>query len=718
VKECPLCRACADDEAETCPQDAARLLPTIPGPTLLDGKYRLERRLGEGGMGVVFRARHLGLHRPFALKILLETDEHFVGRFRLEAAALGRLEHPNIVNVTDFGVDEDRRIAYLVMELLEGTTLADRCKAPEGVPRAQAVTTLEQIASAVDFAHQRGILHRDLKPANVMLVGGPGGETVKILDFGLAQFVEAAPRHAVAPDDMVAAAARAAFGDAEATTAVAATSGDRSFVDARRGFVEVQRSERRILMGTDGYMAPELFRFEPATKASDLFALGVIAYQLLAGSMPSAGRSDGAPAPPSAVRPGCPPEMDEPVMKLLARSPGHRPATASAAAAAIRTAHRAATRREWETAERPRRRAAAGLCAIAAAALGLLWAAPPIDSLERRAIDSRFGMLALRAPDPRLLVVSLDDRSVDADPRPLSIRADEMGSTLARVFDAGARAVGVDLLLPETWARSGPFAQLLARHAERITLAAFTTPAGAVVGPEGLPAVVGELIGLEPARSLFGFVNLDTDGDGVSRRMRLGFPDADGRERPAWAARVAFTAGALPQADRRAAWIDYSADPQRIQRLAWIDLPAALERTPDLFEERIVLVGAEYAAAGDDDHRVPGRGAAVSGLMLQALAVNTLLAGMPVREAPAWPAMLMGGALGGAVAYLMLMHRSPLRAVAAAAVAAASIVAAAYAMFAFDLTFLRIAGPVVSLLAALALSLVPRIRWTAPPERS
>jgi serine/threonine-protein kinase len=121
---------CWDDDAEICSYDDARLQATFVGPTILDGKYRLDQRLGQGGMGVVYRARHLALQKPFALKLISTGgDKAFLTRFRLEAEVLGKLQHPNIVAVTDFGIDtRGGGCPYLVMEYLEGSTLADHCR--------------------------------------------------------------------------------------------------------------------------------------------------------------------------------------------------------------------------------------------------------------------------------------------------------------------------------------------------------------------------------------------------------------------------------------------------------------------------------------------------------------------------------------------------------------------------------------------------------------
>ncbi len=160
---------------------------------VLDGKYRIERQLGEGGMGAVYFATHLGTERPVALKVIapqfMKHDE-FVERFRREARAAGRMRHPNVVDVTDFGfarVDTDQ-VAYLVMEYLDGCTLNEILDEEASLPLSWVIDILEQTCSAVDEAHQQGIVHRDLKPDNIWLEPNRrGGYTVKVLDFGIAK---------------------------------------------------------------------------------------------------------------------------------------------------------------------------------------------------------------------------------------------------------------------------------------------------------------------------------------------------------------------------------------------------------------------------------------------------------------------------------------------------------------------------------------------------
>ena len=164
---------------------------------VLDEKYRLERLLGQGGMGAVYLATHLGTERFVALKLIAPQfmrNEEFVERFKREARAAGRLRHPNVVDVTDFGFARagSERVAYLVMEYLDGCTLGDVLAEEERLPLEWTVDILEQVCSAVHEAHQQGVVHRDLKPDNIWLEPTRlGGYRVKVLDFGIAKLAEA-----------------------------------------------------------------------------------------------------------------------------------------------------------------------------------------------------------------------------------------------------------------------------------------------------------------------------------------------------------------------------------------------------------------------------------------------------------------------------------------------------------------------------------------------
>src|SRR5215469_15668688 len=160
---------------------------------VLDDKYLIERELGRGGMGAVYKAIHVGTDRPVAVKVIVPqfmASDEFIERFRREAKAAGRLRHPNVVDVTDFGFASvgSKRIAYLVMEYLDGCTLSDILAEESMLPIPWVADILEQTCSAVDEAHKLGIVHRDLKPDNIWLEPNRrGGYTVKVLDFGLAK---------------------------------------------------------------------------------------------------------------------------------------------------------------------------------------------------------------------------------------------------------------------------------------------------------------------------------------------------------------------------------------------------------------------------------------------------------------------------------------------------------------------------------------------------
>ena len=156
---------------------------------LIRGKYRLERRLGDGAMGVVWAATNELTSRVVAIKLLAEADEQLAARLRREAKAYGQLKHPNIVEIVDLGETEAGE-PFLVMELLEGETLARRLKQAGRLPPAEAARIARDVARALAAAHAQHIIHRDLKPANIFLQkseDAPDGVVVKVLDFGVAK---------------------------------------------------------------------------------------------------------------------------------------------------------------------------------------------------------------------------------------------------------------------------------------------------------------------------------------------------------------------------------------------------------------------------------------------------------------------------------------------------------------------------------------------------
>jgi len=195
---CPTCGRHYSADFKVCPEDQTPLQadatladPTAPVDPLvghtLDEKYYLEARLGIGGMGTVYRARHLLIDRPVAVKVLNQRfveDEAARTRFHREARAAGRLQHTNAVTVTDFGESQDGYV-YLVMELLEGRTLREVLAKEAPLDAARSVSLMMQISAAVAAAHEAGIIHRDLKPANIFIVQrAEVPAVVKVLDFG------------------------------------------------------------------------------------------------------------------------------------------------------------------------------------------------------------------------------------------------------------------------------------------------------------------------------------------------------------------------------------------------------------------------------------------------------------------------------------------------------------------------------------------------------
>jgi serine/threonine protein kinase len=317
---------------------------------VVDGKYRIDALLGQGGMGTVHRATHLGTGRAVALKVLvpeLTANEAAVERFKREARAAGQLRHLNVVDVTDFGFAErgGERFAYLVMELLRGRTLRALLDAEGPLALDTAVDVLDQVCAAVTEAHALGILHRDLKPENIHVEPGPrGGYHVKVLDFGIAKLLDEAPSSAAAPPSPGGAAHPPVDPDAATVAAVAtdpaialtvAAGVDSGDGGALTGF--------GTAIGTPRYMSPEQWLGRAVDARADVYSLGVCAYEMLTGNAPFVGASGSiakehaeAPPPSLAHAPGVPRGVAAAIDAALAKDPADRPASAAAFAAALR----------------------------------------------------------------------------------------------------------------------------------------------------------------------------------------------------------------------------------------------------------------------------------------------------------------------------------------------------------------------------------------------
>ena len=666
MRECPKCSGCHEDAQERCPGDGSPLTSTLEGAVLVDRKYRLERRLSQGGMGVVYLARHVDLQRIFALKLIRAKGAWSpaqLARFRWEAEALGRLKHPEIVDVTDFGIDpRGGGLPYLVMERLEGRTLMEHCRSGS-LPIDEALPILEAVGRAVDFAHDHGVLHRDLKPANVFLCDNGQGRGVKLLDFGLARLAGVHPPSSAEGE-------RAVSADGEGIRPVPSASPDICEAPTRDAADETPPAPSPLRLqaspmtppgawtGTPLYMAPECF-LGGATVASDTYALGVVAYVVLTGRHPFEGSiMDGhlhrAPPLPSSLQPALTPVLDAALLAALAKDPARRPPSATAFVSRLQQAARTERVRRWRAREVPRRSAmAAGLAGLLVASNPAASGIGPLRDLERRSVDSRLQSLPPSAPDSRLRLVVLDDASLRSGGIPLGSRqmADEMGERLERVFTAGARGVAIDLTLPSAWSHSELFSRFVLRHQDALTLAAHVSSSGEFVGPEVLQGLTTVALGPDAVRRLFGLVNLDEDPDGVVRRAHLGYRDPQEGYQETWAAHAArrfrgapVSVGSHPDPD--VFWIDSSIDWRQVERVSWKDVPERLQRQPSWFDGALVFVGSDLAGSGDEVHRIAS-GAAIPGVLLQAMIADTMLRGFPIREASRPGAFVVLGAWVG-----------------------------------------------------------------------
>lgn len=313
----------------------------------------------------------MGTKRTVAVKVIhpqYSNQEEFVERFRREAEAAGRLRHPNVVDVTDFGFAQTSggRVAYLVMEYLDGCTLAEVLAEEKQLPASWVADILEQVCSAVDEAHRLGLIHRDLKPDNIWLEPNRrGGYTIKVLDFGLVKFEAAkfAPIEApgmppkatkeLTPTNVsVATESQTLIKSASAEEAgtliqntldqPSARATDASNALETAGTIELTRLGS--VMGTPLYMSPEQWRGDHLDARSDIYSLGVIAYRMLAGEPPFTGNfvdlgemhNQTEPPPIREKNPKVPKKMARLVMSALAKNPAHRPESAAGFASALR----------------------------------------------------------------------------------------------------------------------------------------------------------------------------------------------------------------------------------------------------------------------------------------------------------------------------------------------------------------------------------------------
>ena len=260
-------------------------------PTEVADRYRVEHRLGAGGMSTVFRAMDTVLERPVAIKLLAEhlaDDEDFVARFRREALSAARLQHPNIVQVFDSGQDPESGRHYIVMELVDGLSCADHLREHKRFEVDNTVRVLRDACHGLDYAHRAGVVHRDVKPGNLLIAEETG--VTKLADFGIAKAAE-----------------------------------------------QTRITQVGSVLGTAAYLSPEQARGDEAGPASDIYSLGVCAYQFLTGRLPheyssltelALKQQQDTVEPITAHRPEVPRELDQAIRLCLEREPEMRYATA------------------------------------------------------------------------------------------------------------------------------------------------------------------------------------------------------------------------------------------------------------------------------------------------------------------------------------------------------------------------------------------------------
>ncbi|WP_437320860.1 protein kinase domain-containing protein [Sorangium sp. So ce385] len=446
---CSACRSVYPDDVVTCPEHGGALLPDEafsdedaalkPGAML--GEYRVERLLGAGTFGDVYAGEHPLIGKRVAIKVLNQrfaSDPTVVSRFIGEARAVNRIRHRNIIDIFSFGVVDGRH--YFVMELLDGLTLGALIRREGRLSPSRAVALLEGIADALDAAHAAGITHRDLKPENIFVATEPSGRCFpKLLDFGVAKLADDALAH---------------------------------------------RTATGVAVGTPAYMSPEQVRGKGVDQRSDIYALGVIAHEMLTGSLLFQAESMmdvmmmhvlNEPPRASGVCADLPPELDAPLLAMLAKRAQDRPPSAGAAVQALAEQVRRLGVEGRDGAGAPRPESGGRVVSIGPKHVSSDAATAPVGA-PAPGSDGADG--TLRSPaasgEPAAGGATLPMPPAaprDAEPAPGTVAAAEVGRTVGLAplpGPAPAKAAPA----PRAWARgAGALALLLAGGAVAVALA-------------------------------------------------------------------------------------------------------------------------------------------------------------------------------------------------------------------------------------------------------
>ncbi|MGH9446075.1 MAG: serine/threonine protein kinase, partial [Terriglobia bacterium] len=325
MKSCPSCQSTYPGHFSMCPRDGTALVDAEEWSSgmVIRGKYRILNKIGQGGMGGVYKAHHVMFEELRALKVMnpdLLGNAGFVRRFKQEAVIARKLQHANAVRVDDIDEAEDGR-PFIVMEYIEGKSLKSVIQEQGRLPVDRACSIAKQVAAALDAAHQLGMVHRDIKPANIVLIHTPAGEQAKVLDFGIAKLKEA---HATEAEGMT-------------------------------------LTGTGIVIGTPQYMSPEQAagkRGDQLDGRSDIYSLGVVMYQMLTGELPFKADTtielilaqiNTPPRPILEVHPdfNIPPAVAQLVMRCLEKKPEMRPSSGSRFISQIQSV--GDVKWEWET---------------------------------------------------------------------------------------------------------------------------------------------------------------------------------------------------------------------------------------------------------------------------------------------------------------------------------------------------------------------------------